>query len=199
MPPYPLTREEAAGARALAEKLLVEKWLPSVTRFPDSYGVKGIPIEQPRLGEPFLDVTLRGRSLNDYLTSAEADPRSFASIVKYAFPIYVSSREEPLMSMIVMRNRDENGNKFNPEDGACSFFGYYFCGPGSITNAALSLRSRFGGRVSFVAFLDTEIERRVMIDDSVGVRSGVLTRSGTVDSLTTLVEDARRIKRYLRQ
>lgn len=188
--PYPLTEAEKASARACAQKYLTETLIPSMAQSPDFYDVEEIDIKDPRLDEPFLDVMLRGRSFDDFLDSDEEDPRLFASVLRYGFPVFVSGRNEPILSILVMRNRDENRNKLIPEEGDVAFCGIYLY-PGT-TEQAIRLRERFGAEISFVQFLDAVFER-IMVEDSTGILSGF-----SADSLVTLSEDARTMKRYLK-
>ena len=66
-------------------------------------------------------------------------------------------------------------------------------GPGGRTAEAVQMRDRYRSEVSFVSFLDTAIPSRIMFADSAGLRSGT-----SVDSLQSIADDARRIKRYLK-
>ena len=189
--PRPVTQTEQQSARKVALKALHEQFIPAATRSPEFYHVTGIPLEKPRLGEPFLDIRLRPASLDDYAKSSEDDPRTFASLFKYCFPIYVANRPDPIMYIVISRNYDRDRDTVFVDGGELVLAGYYPPGPG-MTASAVALRELYGSRVSFVEFLDTSIPRRVIIDGPTGILSGAET-----DSLAAMQVDARKIKGHL--
>lgn len=142
------------------------------------------------IGEPFLDISLSERGLDEYANNNEDDPRLFANLFKYCFPVYVAGRPDPIIFIVICRNYNRDRDTVFTDDGEFIAGGYYFAGPG-ITQRAATLQQLYGGRVSFVSFIDAAIPQRVIIDAPNGLRSGV-----EGDSLTTMQADARKIKRY---
>jgi len=205
MPPFPLTAAEEANARTLAQRILTDKLLPSATRSPEFYHLEGVELSEPRLGEPFLDVTLRGRSIDDYRDSAEDDPRLFPGVLYYCFPVFVAGRQDAILSIIEVRNQDEDRQPFplfvekGPEHEAqypqqeFLFWGYYLGGQEGRTADAVHLRNQYGGRISFVQFLDTGLPGYIMVDDSTGALWGAMG-----DTLMSIHEGAPKIKSMLR-
>jgi hypothetical protein len=203
IPPFPLTAVEEADARSFAQERLTNALL-SIARSPEAYHLEGVNLSEPRLGGTFLDVTLRGRSIDDYRDSAEDDPRLFPGVLYYCFPVFVAGRQDAILSIVVVRNRDENRQPFpvfrqeGPEreeqypQQEFLFFGYY--GQEGRTAQAERLRHQYGRRISFVKFLDTGLPEYIMVDDSTGVLCGAMG-----DTLASVHDEAPRIKRALRE
>ena len=185
-----LTQAEQERARSFANQKLRENFLPLAMKDPKVFRTEGIALIDPHLGEPFLDISLRDRSLLDYVNSGDDDPRGFGSLCRYCFPVYVAAHPDPIITIVVGRNYDRDRDTVFTDEGEFYFFGYYFV-PG-ITQNAIDVQKLQRGRVSFVEFIDTSIPRRVIIDGVNGILSGAET-----DSLVTLQDDARRIKAYL--
>lgn len=193
-----VTEAEQRSARAVALKALDEQFLPAATRDPDFYHVKGIELKESRLGEPFLDIILSPTSLDDYANSSEDDPRIFATVLKYCYPVYVTGRSDPIIFMVICRNYNRDRDTVFTDGGELDLCGYIPRGDGTAVSAG-ALRELYGGRVSFVQFNDTSIQRRVIVDGRTGSlsgRVGILSGEQT-DSLTTMQSDARRIKRHV--
>jgi hypothetical protein len=211
MPPFSLTEAEETDARIFAERILREQYLPRAARSPESYQVQGIDLSESHLGYPFLDVTLRGRSIDDYRNSTEEDPRLFPGVLYYCFPVFVAGRKDAVVSIILVRNQDENRHPFPVyvEEGPAReqqyppeefiLFGYYFGGQESRAADAVRLRAQYGRRISFVSFLDTGLRSYIMVDDSTGVLCGVMgdTHGVMGDTPTSIHERAAEIKRML--
>jgi hypothetical protein len=205
IPPFPLTAVEEADARSFAQERLTSALL-LIARSPEAYHLEGVNLSEPRLGGTFLDVTLRGRSIDDYRDSAEDDPRLFPGVLYYCFPVFVAGRQDAILSIVVVRNRDENRQPFpvfrqegpkreeqypQPE---FLFFGYYLGGQESWTVQAVRLRNQYRRRISFVKFLDTGLPGYIMVDDSTSVLCGAMG-----DTLASVHDEAPRIKRALRK
>ena len=182
--PYPLTDTERASARSVAQHEMTERFLPRASAGPAFYYVEGIELKGLHLGEPFLEVALRDRSIDDYCNSDVDDPRLYASILRYVFPIYVADRQEPIIWMLIDRKKPQNAG------GGLVWTGYYYADTTSVAlvGKALRIRNRFKSQVSFVDFVDKRTER-IIIDSSAGIRSGP-----SEDALVSMSEDARVIK-----
>jgi len=179
------------SVRSLARKELEIQWIPHPFLIPGQ-SADSLDVAGARLGEPFLDVTLREPSPDAYVDSQESDPRLFASVVLYCFPIYIPARTEPVGALVIVRNRDESGKAFSPGMGDVIPWGYYGGGEGRVSDA-VRLRERFNAEVSFVQFFDTNIPSRIIIPGSTGLRSGA-----DPDSLKPIADDAKEIKALLR-
>lgn len=178
-----------ADPRKLAEELLIERWLPLVTRDPDAFHTRGIEIKDPGLGEPFLEAWLQGDDLGRYRDSSVDDPRPFANHLSYAFPIHVAGRSAPVMWLVVFRDRDDNVKRSMPDDHFC-FWGFYM-GGGGITSEATRLREQYNGQVTFVTFVETGM-KTIMVESPTGEIAGF-----SKDKLTTPGKIARQVKRNL--
>jgi hypothetical protein len=186
---YCIAESTNASVRLTAEEELRERW--SLLRS-EMFGLEGdVKVDEVRLADPFLDITLRGPALDNYRDSDESDPRTFGSVVLYCFPVFVPNVSDPCGAIVIVRNQDESGKKFSLEAGEFMPWGVF--GPGGRTAEAVQMRDRYKSEVSFVSFHDTAIPGRIMLADSDGLRSGT-----SVDSLRAIADDARRIKRYLK-
>ncbi len=192
-PPYPLTETEATQARELAQHEMMNRFLPSARREPEFYRLEGIELEGLRLGDPYLYIALGEGSIDDYCESSVDDPRLYASLVHYIFPIHVSGRRGPVIWMWIVRNLNGDREKYNGEEGALFFGGYSYAdstGTAEVSKAQ-NLRERFHARISFVTFLDRHTDR-IVVDDPSGPRSGT-----SADTMKGIAEDAPILKHDL--
>jgi len=110
-----------AEAERVATTYFEERWEPSARRHPEVYDVVDVDVSDARLAAPFQEFTLRGDAATRFLMSDDLDPRPYAVIRRYTFPIMDGNTH--LGSIIVQYNRDENGDKFDGTAGDYFVFG----------------------------------------------------------------------------
>jgi hypothetical protein len=137
---------------------LLETWKRDLVRAPTFYGMKpGRPVETAELGRPFRDLVIRGKRFDEFLASSEDDPTKFASVESYVFPVQLSDGEDA-GAIVIVHNRDENGEPFVKEDGEFALGRYYL--PGSkAPREGRALQEQFPGALDVVrlTFVDSGV------------------------------------------
>jgi len=180
-----------AGARELAIATLDGHWKPAVSRSPEFYGLtSAVDASNAQLAEPFVLFQLRGKSLKAYMDSSENDPRGFASMEDYCFPV-----EQPdgtnVGAIIIARNADENGKKWQPMKG--DFVVQGFWRPRSSVLPEISEMRQTYARVYMVRYVDLGMQRYLVKD-----KSGRLLSGSNKASIRPLAEDASIIRDNIR-
>ncbi len=151
------------GARGVAVDYFESKWKPIAENDPKAFDVDGIDISAAALGLPFSEYILRGEKVTEYANSSDIDPRRYASLVRYTFPILVDGN--CVGSIMVQRNRDENNRKFDESSGDFFFFGVGLRDNG-VDKFLLDLRkqSEGGAEISWVQIVGGAVSPRFIID-----------------------------------
>jgi len=179
-------------ARSLAHAILEGTWEkiarnnPSFLRIPF-----GVDVEDATLGEPFLVFKLASPGLEKYVDSAEHDPRGFATVVEYCFPILLPDHRDA-GAVIIVRNRNDVGEKFIPSDGEVSASGFY--GPDDVTLSMIGTLRRYYRSPCAVEYVDIA-EHQFLVRDG----KGNLLAGQDQSSLKPIVEDAAGIREKIRR
>lgn len=180
------------GAATTAQEALEQRWKRDASASPSFYSLRSsLGVTSATLGDPFCLVVIGGLGLDRFLTSSQDDPTAFASVEKYCFPILLPGGTDA-GTLIVIRNKDENGIPFLPEEGDFAFAGYFLPGAQVLLDVD-ALRTRFSEEadVYWVRFVDSGLSPRFMIRES----SGRVLAGSSPDSLRSLEEDSQ----YVRQ
>jgi hypothetical protein len=181
-----------AAARELAQSVF-EYWKTRAKAHAGAVAVPAIDIEDVEktvLAEPFREYELRGRNIDDYLASSTVDPTQFAGIERYGFPVLL--RNNPVTTIVVIRNRDENGQKFDSNAGDFILWGYY--ANNDLVSELIRLRATHPD-VSCVHFTGTRVETCFIVRDE----AGHVLLGAASDSLAPLDESGRTIKDRIRE
>jgi len=180
-------------ARQVAQSYLDEKWKGNVARSPEVYNVVGIDVSRGVLAEPIFEYVLRDSAIAKYLSSGDADPRPYVILRRYTFPIFVGGTYAG--SIMVQRNRDEDGAKFDKHGGEYIVLAAIAKGKG-VTQRLLDLRgaSPAGSEIGWVEFAGGGAESRFLVQSA----TGSLLSAPLGEDLVPMSEDARRIKAGLR-
>lgn len=102
--------------------------------------------------EPFVEYVVRGNQLRQYAVSTSVDPREFASLTKYTFPILIHGEYKG--GLIIVGNLDGDGNVIRPAMPQGAYVCSGFVGPSVKIE---EYRERFpladGYHVSFVSIV----------------------------------------------
>jgi hypothetical protein len=175
---------------SLAVAALHERWIPNASASPDIYRIDdGVEVRSAVLGPPFCRLTIRGEGLDRFLASTDNDPRRFAAVEEFCFPIVL--RGGTAVGVLkVSRNSDEDGVPFLPGRGAFIYSGEIL-GGNSVRHVD-ALRSRYSTdiEVYFVRFIDAGLSRRFMIRQP----DGTMLAGPSPDSLRSLEEEGRFVR-----
>jgi hypothetical protein len=151
------------GARRVAVDYFESRWKPIAKSDPKAFDVDGIDISTATLGLPFSEYILRGEKVTEYANSSDIDPRRYAALVRYTFPIVVDGN--CVGSIMVQRNRDEHNRKFDESSGDFFFFGVGLRDNG-VDRFLLDLRrqSERGAEISWVQIVGGAVSPRFIID-----------------------------------
>jgi len=144
LPDYGAADEIPDGARVRALRELEEWWKPLALQNPAMLGLDRVDVDVHKavLGSPYVLYILHDEDSAAYVKSDEVDPRAFAAVRWYVFPIYVADMF--LGSLRVCRNVDSTGKKLWASDGEYTAAGASHRND-KITLQVLTLRKRFPG------------------------------------------------------
>jgi hypothetical protein len=120
------------------------------------------------------------------MDSAEGDPRRFATIVHYCFPIVLPDRRDA-GTLVIARNRNDVGEKFVPSDGELLFGGFFL--PDDATSSMIRMLMAHYRSPCAVEYVDIA-EHQFLVTDP----KGNLLSGQDRASLKPIEEDARRIR-----
>lgn len=102
-------REVPAAALEAAQKCLDDDWRVRCAANPIFYGLKDAAgVSTAELRPPFVEYILRGDELSEYAASSSYDPRPFATLTKYMYPIAIA--EDFVGGLVVLANHTEDGS-----------------------------------------------------------------------------------------
>jgi hypothetical protein len=182
-----------AAAEHLAQSYLEGKWKPNAKANPEFYGVAGVDVSHATLAPRFPEYIMRGERVERYLVSIEVDPRQYAAITRYSFPIVVDA--ECVGSIIVQRNRDENNKGFDESSGDYFFFAVSFR-DNPVDDYLLNLRARAGAEseVIWLQIVGSNVTARFLVKPP----GGELLSAPQGEELVPVAEDAKRLKAEIR-
>jgi len=174
-------------ARSLAETNLREMWRALARDSPSILGLPfGVDVANAMLGEPYFLFKLAGGGLEKFMDSTQSDPRSFAAIVHYCFPIELPDRRDA-GTLIIARNRNDVGEKFVPSDGEFLFGGFFR--PDDATSSMIRMLRAYYRTPCAVEYVDIA-EHQFLVT---GPKGNLLSGQDRA-SLKPIDEDARRIR-----
>lgn len=178
-----------ASALQVANSYFEAQWKPQVKKNPEFFSLVGVDVSGAALGAPFQEYILRGDAVSRFAASDKIDPRPFAVLERHAFPIMVGATR--VGSIIVQRNRDENGHKFDSAAGEYFFFAFTFKG-NAVDDFALQLRASSvpGSEIGWVQTIDGGVPAYFIVQTPTGQLFAALEG----DSLVPLAEEAKRLK-----
>ncbi len=102
-------------AERVAQASLADHWKPEVESAPTFFDLVGVNCSDAKLAAPFHEYLLREEAVRRFILSGDDDPRPYWTLERYAFPIMV--QDSCVGMILVQRNRDESGKKFEEERG----------------------------------------------------------------------------------
>ncbi|HET6348449.1 MAG TPA: hypothetical protein VFH88_05125 [Candidatus Krumholzibacteria bacterium] len=160
-----------AAARAFVDSILDPFWKKPVSDSPTFFGLPpDVDVSHVTLGDPFILFQFSGRAAREYKESSIDDPRGFANMVKYCFPVLFPDGTSA-GSIIVLRNRDEHGVKLHSNADEYTTAGLFR--PNDVLPTRIAdLRRDYTG-VYALQFMDRDIKRFVVWDQTYGWISGM--------------------------
>jgi len=151
-------------ALRVAQTYFEDHWKPIAEKDPSAFDVEGIDISAAALGSPFSEYILRDEKVTQYVISSDVDPRKYAVLSRYDFPILVHG--ECMGTIMVQRNRDENtGKKFDNSSGDFFFLGVSMRN-NHVDKFLLKLRNQSpaGAEISWVQIVGVNVSPRFIVD-----------------------------------
>ena len=102
-------RHQVPPAALESAQKCLDDWKVRCTANPTFYGLKDADaVPKARLETAFVEYILRGNQLNEYVSSASYDPRPYASLTMYVYPIVIE--DDFAGGLVVSANQVEDGS-----------------------------------------------------------------------------------------
>jgi hypothetical protein len=190
---HPVTSDVVvpSEARQVANAYLEQHWKSDVKASPSFYGLVGVDVSDATLAPPFHEYILREAAVRRFALSSDDDPRPYWTLERYAFPIVVKGGV--VGSILIQRNQNEEGDKFEANAGDYFFFAVTFNG-NQVDKLLMDLRAANpGADIGWVEFVGSNVAPRIVIQKS----GNDILSAPQGEQPVPIAEDARKLKERL--